>query len=58
MATNLIENAKDENVAIHTKDYYEEQASQEQLYLDEVEENLGAILTSEPDCPPKVRRTV
>ena len=52
IATNLIENAKDESVAIHTEDYYEEQASQKQLYLDEVEENLGAILTSEPDYPP------
>ena len=51
MAINSIDNAKDESVATHTEDYYEEQTSQEQLYLDEVEENLRVILTSEHDYP-------
>ena len=37
---------KKESVPTHTDAYYEEQASQEELYLEEVEENLRAILTS------------
>ena len=52
MAANSIDNAKDESVASYTEDYYEEQAGQEQLYLDEVEEDPRVILTSEHDRPP------
>jgi hypothetical protein len=38
---------KDESVPTHTDAWYEEQASQEELYLEEVEENLRVILTSD-----------
>jgi hypothetical protein len=31
--------------------YYEEQASQEELYLEETEEELGAVLTSNDPSP-------
>jgi hypothetical protein len=37
---------KNESIPAHTDDYYEAIASQEELYLEEVEENLRAILTS------------
>ena len=36
--------------SVHTEEYYEEVASQEQEYLDGVEENLREILTSEWDA--------
>ena len=52
MATNSIDNARDENVATYTEDYYEELASQEQVYLDAVEENLRVLLTSDHSYPP------
>jgi hypothetical protein len=35
-----------ENIPIHTDAYYEERASQEELYLEETEEEVVAILTS------------
>jgi hypothetical protein len=38
---------KNESIPAHTDDYYEVIASQEEIYLEEVEENLRAILTSE-----------
>jgi len=37
---------RDEGIPAHTEDYYEAVASQEEIYLEEVEENLRAILTS------------
>ena len=39
---------KPESVPAHTEDDYEAIAGQEQAYLDDVEENLRQILTSEP----------
>jgi hypothetical protein len=35
---------RNESIPAHTDDYYEAIASQEELYLEEVEENLRAIL--------------
>jgi len=35
-----------ENVSMYTEAYYEEQASQEEIYLEETEEEVRAILTS------------
>ena len=36
----------EENIPTHTEAYYEELASQEELYLEETEEEVRAILTS------------
>jgi hypothetical protein len=44
---------KDEGIPAHTQDYYEAVASQEEIYLEEVEENLRAILTSYRPSPMK-----
>ena len=41
-----VEKVNDENTSIHTEAYYEEMASQEELYLEETEEEVRAILTS------------
>jgi hypothetical protein len=38
---------KDEIIVVRTEDYYEEQASQEEMYLEETEEDLRMILESE-----------
>ena len=38
--------------------YYEEQASQEEIYLEQVEENLRAILTSETNTTPSAAKTL
>ncbi len=37
---------KNESLPAHTDDYYEAIASREEIYLEEVEENLRAVLTS------------
>ena len=46
MTTMSVEKVNDENTSIHTEAYYEEMASQEELYLEETEEEVRAILTS------------
>jgi len=46
MTTMSVEKVNDENNSIHTEAYYEELASQEELYLEETEEEVRAILTS------------
>jgi hypothetical protein len=51
MTTNLTDENKDESIPTHTDAYYEEQASQEEIYLEEIEENLRAILTSDMPSP-------
>jgi hypothetical protein len=51
MASNSMDNAKGESVASYSEDHYEELASQEQLYLDDVEENLRVILNSDRSYP-------
>ena len=38
--------------------YYEDQASQEEIYLEQVEENLRAILTSEATTTPSAAKTL
>jgi hypothetical protein len=38
--------------------YYEEQASQEEIYLEQVEENLRATLTSETTTTPSAAKTL
>lgn len=43
----------DENVTTHTEAYYEELASQEQVYLEEREEAARAILISEDPSPSR-----
>lgn len=43
----------DENIPARTDAYYEEQASQEEIYLEETEEELCMILES--DDPPPLR---
>ena len=40
------ENINDENAAIYTEAYYEQLASQEELYLEEMEQEVRAILIS------------
>jgi hypothetical protein len=42
---------RNEGVPAHTEDYCEAVASQEEIYIEEVEENLRAILTSYPPSP-------
>lgn len=46
MTTMSVEKVNDENTSIHTDAYYEELASQEELYLEETEEEVRVILTS------------
>jgi len=46
MTTMSIYKSNDEDIPTHTEDYYEEIASQEEVYLEEREEELRAILTS------------
>src|SRR6516165_5883688 len=46
MTTMSVEKVNDENTSIHTEACYEELASQEELYLEETEEEVVAILTS------------
>ena len=45
--------SNDENIPTQTKDYYEEIASQEEVYLEEREEELRAILTSHDPFPSR-----
>ena len=49
---------KDEGIPAHTEDYYEAIASQEEIYLEEVEENLRAILTSYKPSPMKAAESL
>jgi hypothetical protein len=49
----LIDTSNDENIPTHTEDYYEEIASQEDVYLEEREEELRAILTSHDPFPSR-----
>lgn len=37
----------DKSIPTNTKDYYEEPAAQEEIYLEEIEEELRASLTSD-----------
>lgn len=41
----------DNNISIRTNAYYEEQASQEEIYLEEAEEELRMILESDELTP-------
>lgn len=41
-----VDKSDDENTPAHTEAYYEELASQEELYLEETEEEVRVILTS------------
>jgi hypothetical protein len=43
---------KNETVPAHTDDYYEAIASQEEIYLEEVEENRRAVLTFDTNSAP------
>jgi len=43
----------EENIPTHTEAYYEELASQEELYLEETEEEVRAILTSGDPSPSR-----
>jgi hypothetical protein len=43
----------DENISFQTEAYYEELASQEEIYLEETEEELRVILTSDNPTPFK-----
>ena len=47
-------NISDDN-NIPPKVYYEEQASQEELYLGETEEEIRAILTSDDQVPSRTK---
>jgi hypothetical protein len=42
---------KDEIIVVRTEDYYEEQASQEEIYLEETEEDLRMILEFDDPSP-------
>ena len=53
MTTGPINKSKDESLPTHTEAYYEELASQEEIYLEEVEENLRKILTSDKPSPSR-----
>jgi hypothetical protein len=49
------ENDNDEVVLTYSESYYEERASVEEIYLEEIEEELRSKLISETpqdDCPP------
>ena len=54
-----IDKSKDENIPVHTENYYEALASQEQEYLDETVEKLREreISASEESCSSKNPRT-
>ena len=43
----------DKNIPIDTEACYEALASQEEVYLEETEEEVRAILTSDDQSPPK-----
>jgi hypothetical protein len=43
--------SKDEIIVVRTEDYYEEQASQEEIYLEEIEEDLRMILEFDDPSP-------
>jgi hypothetical protein len=45
--------SNDENIPTQTEAYYEEIASQEEVYLEEREEELRAILTSHDPFPSR-----
>ena len=47
----------EENIPTHTEAYYEELASQEELYLEETEEEVRAILTSYDPSPSRNDRS-
>ena len=42
-----INKSSDENVQTHTEAYYEELASEEEIYLEEIEERARAVLIAE-----------
>jgi hypothetical protein len=49
-----IESNSDEVVLIYNESYYEERASEEEIYLEEIEEELRSELisdTPQDDCP-------
>ena len=50
--------SKNESSPAHTEDYYEAVASQEQTYLDEVEENLPAMLTFDANSAPRAAESL
>src|SRR5438045_2183794 len=53
MTTMSIGKSSEENITTHTEAYYEELASQEEIYLEEREERARAILISEEPSPSR-----
>jgi len=49
---------KNESSPAHTEDYYEAVVSQEQIYLDEVEENLRAMLAFDANSAPRTAQSL
>jgi len=49
---------KNESIPAHTDDYYEAIASQEEIYLEEVEENLRAMLTFDANSAPSAAQSL
>ncbi len=45
--------SNDKNISTDTEAYYETIASQEEIYLEETEEELRAILTSDDPSPSR-----
>ena len=50
-----VDKSSDENVQNHTEAYYEELASQEEIYLEEREESARAVLISEKPSPSECK---
>ncbi len=51
--TMSINMSNDKNISTDTEAYYEAVASQEEIYLEETEEELRAILTSDDPSPSR-----
>ena len=49
-----IDKSNDENIQDHTEAYYEKVASQEEIYLEEIEECARAVLISERPSPSQL----
>lgn len=49
----FIDEGSDKNIPARTEAYYEEQAIQEEIYLEETEEELRMILEFDDPPPPR-----
>ena len=49
-----IQESDDKYISVRTDAYYEEQASQEEVYLEETEEELRMVLESDDSPPPRI----